>query len=276
LPDIYRYLDFRIYLQAWFEARKAVEPSFSRRSFARLAGKSSPGLLTEIINGRQVTERMVASLVAALGLNKAEADFFHALVQLDQATSSSERNHAWDRITSSRGFQKTRPAEGAAVRYFSDWWIRVVKELAHRSDFRADPRWIASRLRPPITEAQARTALDVLEQLGLLRAGHDGALRSTEAVVKTPPEVAGLAVANYHRSMLERALDGLDGTPPEQRHYLAATVSVPRSLTPQLKAELDAFHERMLELCGSCEDAAEEVLQMELLLFPLTDTAPRD
>lgn len=276
MPDIYRYLDFRAFLQAWYDARKAADPSFSRRSFARLAGKSSPGLLTEIINGRQVTDRMVKAIVSALGLSKPEGDFFHALVRLDQASSTVDRNHAWDRITASRGFQKVRAIEGASVRYFSEWWIPVVKELAHRHDFQADPKWIASRVRPPITEGQARSALETLEQLGLLVRAADGAVKITEAIVKTPQKVAGLAVTNYHRSMLERAIDGLEGVEADERHYLAATVSVPRGLVPQLKAELNAFHQRLIDLCGSFEDDAEQVLQMHLVLFPLSDAAPED
>ena len=37
LPDLYAYLDYRKYLEDWFDARKAANPRFSHRMFARRA-----------------------------------------------------------------------------------------------------------------------------------------------------------------------------------------------------------------------------------------------
>ena len=72
-PDIHRYLDFRSYLRDWFDARKAEDAKFSKRSFARLAGKSSPGLLTDVIGGRQLTAKMVGAFSRAMGATVASA-----------------------------------------------------------------------------------------------------------------------------------------------------------------------------------------------------------
>lgn len=267
VPEIHRYLDYRAYLRDWFEAQRARDPGFSRRSFARLAGKSSPGLLTEILDGRRVTPKTARSIARGMGMTRPEADFFEALVQLDQATTLRERNHAWQRISASRVFQEARKLEGASFRYVSEWWIPVVRELSRRRDFHADPAWVARRVRPSITEAQARRALETLEQLGMLVDGEPA-----EGVVTTPEEVAGLAVHNHHRGMLERAIDAIDTAEPDERHYLAATVSVPRGAVAALKEELDALQERILDLCGHT-DEAEQVVQVHLLLFPLSDRA---
>ncbi|HHO54375.1 MAG TPA: TIGR02147 family protein [Deltaproteobacteria bacterium] len=272
-PNIYDYLDFRSFLRSWFEARKAEEPRFSKRSFARLAGKSSPGLLTEVLNGRQLSPKMVSAFANAMKLTAPEADFFDALVQLDQARSTRERNHAWDRISASRSFQEARRIEGASVRYLSDWWIPVIRELAHRRDFQPDPAWIAARIRPPITEAMARRGLETLIELEMLIERDDGGLAPAEGVLTTPQEVAGLAVHNYHLGMLQRAIESIDGVDPEERHLLAATVSVPHSVVGQLKDELNAFHRRIIDLCGRYEGDAEEVLQLHFVLFPLSDRA---
>lgn len=272
-PNIHGYLDFRSFLRDWFEARRAEDPKFSKRSFARLAGKSSPGLLTEVLNGRQLSPKMVRAFANAMKLTAPEADFFDALVQLDQARSTRDRNHAWDRISASRAFQEARRIEGASVRYLSDWWIPVVRELAHRRDFQRDPAWIAARVRPPITEAMARRALEILIGLEMLIESGDGQLVPAEGVLTTPQEVAGLAVHNYHLGMLQRAIESIDSVDPEDRHLLAATVSVPHSVVGQLKDELNAFHRRVLDLCGRHEGDADEVLQLHLVLFPLSDRA---
>ena len=82
-PSIYRYLDYRAYLRDWFAARKAEDPSFSRREFARRAGRTSPGFLTEVMDGtRQLTAPTVAAVTHALGLSRAESTYFGSLVAL--------------------------------------------------------------------------------------------------------------------------------------------------------------------------------------------------
>ncbi|MEQ1501861.1 MAG: TIGR02147 family protein [Myxococcota bacterium] len=270
---MYRYLDYRAFLRDWFAARQAKDPQFSRRQFARLAGRSSPGFLTEVTDGgRQLTAPVVTAVAQALDLSRAESEFFEALVQLDQAEDTRTRNHAWDRISAVRAFQEARKIEGASFRYLSSWWFPVVRELAHRADFQPDPAWIAKRVRPVITEAQARQALETLEALGLL-VRSDGDLVPVDAVVATAHEVGSLAVHNYHTGMLERAIESIDRFPAEERHLVAATVSVPASLVPKLKQELNAFQQRILDLCAQFDEPVDQVLQIHLVLFPLSDRA---
>jgi uncharacterized protein (TIGR02147 family) len=172
-----------------------------------------------------------------------------------------------------KAFQEARPIEGAAVQYLSHWWYPVVRELAHRPDFVADAAWVAKRTRPPVTEAQARRALEVLRELGLLVVDADGRVTPTDAVVTTPHEVTGLAANNYHVGMLERAIDAIDRVPASERHLLAATVSIPHALVDRIKAELNALQERILDLANRFEGPAEEVVQVHLVMFPLSDRA---
>jgi uncharacterized protein (TIGR02147 family) len=272
-PSIFDYLDFRAFLRDWFAARKAEDPRFSRRELSRRAGSSSPGFLTEVMDGdRQLTGPSVAAIARALELSRSETEFFRALVELDQAEDTAARNLAWERITAARG---PRRIEGAGFEYLSNWWYPVVRELAHRRDFVPEPAWIARRTRPPITEAQARKALQCLLRLGLLEE-REGKIVPADAVVTTPHEVEGLAVHNYHLGMLERARESLDRFEPDERHLVAATISVPASLVPQLKREINALQERILALASQPGQRAEQVLQVELLLFPLSDRAEEE
>ena len=275
-PSIYQYLNYRSYVADWFEAKRQSDPTFSRRSFSRLVGNSEPGLLTQIVNGRRIRPKLVRPVSRALGLSRREADFFQALVQLDQASSDEDRNHAWKRISSTPAFREARPLDAASFRYLSRWWYPVVKELAQRRDFRPDPAWIARRLRPSITEAQARDALETLTRLGLLVVDDDGSTAPADAVVATPHEVQGLAVHNYHKGMLERASEAIDRFEPEHRHFLASTASISHAALPELKEAMNAFQEQIAEICARYEGDADEVVQINLHLFPLSDRAPED
>ena len=268
-PDIYRYLDYRRYLDDWFRARKESNPRFSHRAFARKAGQASPSLLLHVIEGkRNLTPTTTEAFVKALGMKGEDADFFSALVLLAQAESHEDRNRAWERVSATRRFREARRVEGEGVEYLSCWYYPAIRELAACEGFRGDPEWIAATLRPKITVAQAQKALDVLGSLGFLRKEGE-ALIPAEASLVTPHEVAGMAAYNYHTGMIDRAKDALT-TPAAERHYCAVTVAIPSTLVPRLKRELDAFQERLLDLCDSAQDSKDRVYQVNLQLLPLS------
>lgn len=269
VPDIFRYLDFRSFLRDWFDARKAANPRFSHRVFARRIGQKSPSLLADVIaRRRNLTPEYVSLFSKAVGLSAEEARFFTCLVELDQASTTADRNAAFETIAAARRFREARAIEGDSFRYLSNWYIPAVRELVRRPDFRDDPDWIARTMRPAITPAQARQAMKILLSLGMV-ADQEGWVQS-EGTVATPREVAGLAVHNYHQGMLSLAQEAISSHRPPERHYTALTVCIPESLVPRLKQEINAMAERLLELCDSAADSPERVYQIQLHAFPLS------
>lgn len=270
-PDLYATLDYRQWLADWFAWRKSVNPRFSHRLFARLAGQKSPSLLKAVIDGkRNLTPATAEAFVRAMKLNKADATHFRALVDFGQAETDDDRNAAYTRISATRRFREAFRVEGEGFRYLSRWFIPAVRELAAREDFREDPRWIARTLRPRVTVAEAREALRVLTEMGMLVEDEDGRLQQADASIVTNTEVLGLAVHNYHREMIERARDSIGAFEPEERHLLGVTVAVPADMIDELKSELNDFQARLLDLCDGAADRADRVYQLNLHLFPLS------
>lgn len=271
LPSPYDYLDYRRYLGDWFRAKKEANPRFSHRLFARRAGQKNPSLLHHIIEGRRnLTDATTESFVTALGLRSGEARFFRLLVELDQARNAEVRNEVWERICATRRFRDARKIERDAFEYLSTWSYPAIRELAQRPDFRPDPAWIAGELQPTVPVAEAARALEVLVALGLL-VEVDGELSVAEASVATPPDaLSRLAVANYHQGMLARAAESIERFPGRERYLAAITVGIPESLVPTLKAEANAFLERMMHLCDSAAEDTDRIVQMQLQIFPLS------
>jgi uncharacterized protein (TIGR02147 family) len=268
---VFAYLDYRSFLADWFDARKLANPRYSHRLFARRAGHSSPSLLLLVIRGqRNLTERTTAGFAKAMGLDREQARFFRLLVDLDQARTGTERNRAWSRISATRTYRNAHRVEDGAYRYLTHWFYPAIRELAACEGFVNDPAWVARTLRPKITVAQAREALASLFELGLLEIAADGEIRPTEATVVTPHEIAGLAAMNYHRAMLGRAVEALESVSAHERHLGAVTVAIPFERVAELKAEVAAFQERMLDLCDGFEQPADQVFQFNLQLFPLS------
>jgi len=270
-PVVFSYLDHRRYLADWFAWKKASNKRFSHRAFARAAGQKSPSLALSVIKGsRNLTDDTVQAFCRAMKLPTEEAAFYRLLWVFDMASTPEERNAAWRRIASTRHFRQARPLEGESFRYLSTWYLPAIRELAQCPGFRADPAWIARTLRPRIREREAAAALQTLQELGMLQVQDDGTVSLGEVSLATSHEVAGLAVHNYHRQMLERAHDSIASMGPDERHLSAITVAVPASLLPELKQHIGRFLEDMLERCDSADEHPEQVLQLGVQLTPLT------
>jgi uncharacterized protein (TIGR02147 family) len=270
LPSVYEYTDYRAFLRDHFAASKKQKPFYSHRYFARHAGFASSNFIKLVMGGqRNVGPAAVEGLVGALKLGGDEASFFRDLVTLDQAETLAERNRAFDRVAANRRFRAARRLEGPFFRYLTHWYYPAVRELAARPDFRADPKWIASRIQPTITASAAKAALATLEQLGLLVAGPGGKLVRGEPSLTTGHEVRSVVVPAYHRQMIERAGHAVDNVPPDQRDVSALTVCISESRLPELKARIRRFREEMMDLCDR-EAEPERVYQLNIQLFPLS------
>jgi len=271
LPNPYGYLDYRQFLKDWYAAKKEANPRFSHRAFVRRTGQRSPSLLKDVMEGRRnLTSATTDSFCKALSLTKPQSSFFRALVALDQAGTMAEKNRAWEQIAATKRFRDAQKFDSRSFQILSHWYISAVRELSYRPDFDPAPGWIASNVRPEITQAQAKKSLKLLLETGLLVQNQDGSIHPHDVSLATPHEVAGLAVHNYHLGMLEQAQAAITNFRPPERHFTSVTAAIPKRMLPEIKRELDAIQERLMEMCNVPEEPADQVVQIGLYCFPLS------
>ena len=269
---VYRYLDYRAFLRDAYRDRKQHQRGFSYRWFSRRAGLRSPNFLKLVIDGkRNLTVASARRFAAAFDLNVTETAFFCDLVAFNQARSPAEKNEYYERIRASRRHREVRALDHHEFDYFSRWYYPAVRELVACKGFRDDPAWIARRLVPPITPAQARHALELLTKLGLLRRDADGTLRQGEMLVSTGPEVRSLAVGNFHRQMMERAAASIELVAREERDISGLTVALSDEACRRFKQRIVELRAELLQL-SAAETEATRVVQLNFQLFPLATT----
>ena len=269
--SVYDFLDYRAYLRAYYEAAKRARPSFSFRFFSKLAGLKSPNFLKLVMDGeRNLGADSVARFTAALGLAPREAEFFADLVAFNQAENMADKNRSFERIAASRRFRQARRIDGELFAYLSRWYNPAVRELAARTDFQEDPRWIAAQLVPRITPVEAADAMKLLLSLGLLvRDPVSGRVVRGEPTLTTEHEVRSLGAAAFHRQMLERAAQSLELVPGNKRDLAALTVCVSPATAAIVKQRIHEFREALTELCDSDTQGAV-VYQLNVQWFPLS------
>ncbi len=267
--DPFEYLDYRQFLRDFYARKKAEQRGFSYRAFSKRAGLRSPNHLKRVTDGeRDLTSEMAVRYADACGLRGDAATYFCDLVAFNQAKTTGERNACYERLTGFRQYRKARKLELAHAAYHSKWFLPAIRELALRPDFRADASWIGRTLIPPISTTEAARALEVLVELGLL-VERDGALRQGEAVVSTGPEIRGLHIANYHRSMMERAMGAIDLVEPAQRDISSITMCIPKGELARFKERIQAFRRELVGIASKFA-AGDEVVQLNMQLFPLS------
>ena len=99
VPEVFEFLDFRKYLLAFYEYRKAENPQFSYRTFARMVGMNSLNYLKMIISGNRNLSRTYArSLTRVCNLNADESRYFLSLVEWNQSKTEEDRLGNWQNV----------------------------------------------------------------------------------------------------------------------------------------------------------------------------------
>ncbi len=266
--SIFHYLDYRAFLKAYYEDRKR-HARLSYRSFSRRAGLRSPNYLKLVIDGdRNLTSEMAERFAAACGLSGETADYFVALVDFNQARTTSAKSSAYEAILRFRSFRKAHPLGASEEAYYSRWYLPAIRELATRDDFVAEPAWIAERLLPRISKRDAAEALKLLFELGMLRETESGVVQA-DAIVSTGAEARGVNIVNFHRAMTARAMESIDLIPGKDRDISSLTLCIDPDMLPTLKTKIARFRREILEYSTTGE-RPEQVVQINFQLFPLS------
>jgi uncharacterized protein (TIGR02147 family) len=269
-PNIFSYLDYRHYLGDVYQSLKEADPSFSFRSFAKMAGSSSPNFL-QLIRDRKLNIQLsgVHALSQAVRLSAKERRFFEYMVAFDHARTHDEKDRCFRSILLAREYRQVRTLARSQYELFSHWYIPVVRELVIDPRGRGDPAWIGRRIIPAVSPAKVKKAVSVLASLGLVRRNEGGAWEQTDRSVSTPSEVLSLAVTTYHKNVIAMASEALERFGPEERDFRSVTVGVSGEGYAEVKKRMGAFWKELLAFAET-QKAAGRVYQVNMQLFPLS------
>jgi uncharacterized protein (TIGR02147 family) len=268
-PKPWRHLDYREYLREFYEWRKERRAGFSYRAFSVGTGVQSPNYLKLIIDGQRNLTRPHARRVAKYcQLKAAEAQYFLALVEWNQAKRSAAREKAWKKVLEARQLSEHTRIPTSKLSVLTRWQAVAILEMLRLKDFRADAAWIRAQFHTPISESEITSALDALLTAQLIE--KDGeTLRLTNRNLVTDDDIPAPCIRAYHRNVIEAGIDTLENTDVAEREFISTTLAIRESDIPRLKENLREFRDKLLANLGDIE-AAEQVYQVNIQLFPIT------
>lgn len=241
-PIIFGYLDFRQFLSD-FVVFLRMSGTFSARKFALQVGFKSPSYLKMIIDGqRNIGPEVVQKLCTTLDLKKDESQFFEKLVLFNQTKLMDLKDKLYEEILSFKKFRSIRNLDSARYEFYSRWYMPVVYESVGHVDWAKSKEDFAKRI--GITIPEIDRSLEILEKLGLIEKRRRDWIK-TDTAIETDPDASSLYIRNFHREMILRAQQTLDGVAPEERDLQGLTLALSHEDFLEFKKALFDFISKM-------------------------------
>jgi len=268
--DIFSYTDYRQLLKDLYD-QFSKKTFFSQRYLAKAAGLGSHSYIRMVLKGqRNLSPQSIAKFATAFKMNKKEASYFEALVFFNQATDTNEKEHYFEKLITIKPLHQISKIAREQYEYLINRHYVVIREMTAMKDFREDLEWIGEKLNPPAKPKEVERAIEVLLKLKLLRRDESGKLIHTRTALETAPDVLSLEIYNYHRTMLNEAMECMLNTPYQDRDFSAMTIPVAKNQIGAIQDILSKARAEIISLISRGKKEFDEVYQVNVHLYPLT------
>lgn len=274
LPEVFSFLDHREFLREWFETKRTLSKAFSYRTFAKKAGFASHAFLSEVIQGRRnLSTESAEKCLSALSIAGEAARYFLILVRYGQETHLDKRQDLLSELLRLQASRAIERVTGEQSEYFTHWLNLALREVAVFSHLGTAER-MADFLRPAARADEVRRSLELLERLQLVQRVAPGKWEYAFPRL-TPGDVPAEIVRSLKRQMMLLAVDRIDQPPSPDTHLSSVTVSVSRKRLSKVWEILERTRREILSETATDEDPADQVVQVNLQMFPLTASLER-
>ncbi len=175
MPNIFNYLDYREFLEDFYDEKKSGNPHFSFQVFASQAGFRSKSFIKLVIDGKKnLTAESIERLNKSLKLGDKQFAYFKDLVEFNQATSSQVQNFLMEKLLSYNKRNSARQVLQNQYDFYRNWYHNTIRELVCVVRFGDDFRMLGALVKPSISARKARQSVELLENLGLIRKKDNG------------------------------------------------------------------------------------------------------
>jgi len=266
--SVYRYSDFRQFLSDWQAARQVADPGFHKSSISKRLGlPHTRSYFTDVLGGKKVTPVFLERFLELLELPRNEARYFRALVQHNQAASTSEREEALDLLIALNQTPRTI-VQSMQYKYYRHWWTGAIRAVLAIENHGDDWAALAKRVMPEITPGQAKTSVELMRELGLIRQV-DGFWKPTDKALSSGDDIRDQLVLQLQAQQFELARTAITTRCELPKDISTNTMSISSKGFEQLKRRIADFRSEVRSIIQN-DDAPDRVYNFCLALFPIS------
>lgn len=268
-PAVYDYTDYLEFLQDWFRWQKENNKQFSFQYFANKAGIKSRSFMQFVLKGeRALNSKNYFKVAQGLGLSNKETQYFEAMVLFKHAKDLEQRNFLFEKLQKLGKSSQSVQLQQKEFDFFKHWYIAPIREIICNTDFKEDYQQLASYLSPKITAKEAKSAVDLLMELGLVEKTSEG-YEATALHLQGSDLVRSLALRNFQKKTAELASNSLDLHAKEERNISTISLSTTKDGFDEMQELISDFQQDVVKIVEKYE-GAERAYQLNVQLFPLT------
>ena len=139
MPNIYNYLNYREYLEDFYNERKKGDSTFSYQVFADKAGFKSKSFIKLVINSRKnLSKASIPKINRVLKLKEKAFSYFCDLIAFNHAKKLSERNRYFQRLSGYNQRNRAKMVLAQQYDFYQKWYHNTIRELVAQVDFNED------------------------------------------------------------------------------------------------------------------------------------------
>lgn len=269
LEMIFEYDDYRIFLKDFFNAKKREKPSFSQRYFAKKVGFNAHNFCSLVIKGkRNLSIESIQKIIKGLGLFGKVGTYFENLVYLNQAKTLADKEYYFKRVKKIGNKTKFYQLHKDQFFFYEKWYYPVIRELLTLAEWKEDFSLLAKLVRPPIASLEAKEAVELLLNTGMVKKDENGIYSLSDEFV-TSEGVPEFIKKKARRDVLLKGIDTIDTIAPPEKYAAYSTITMSKGLYKEVRELLDDTREKILSLVAE-DKTPDEVYEVVLQVFPVS------
>ncbi len=262
--------DYRDILKSFYDKRKKETPFYSYRMMGEKLGLDASYLYRILQKKQHLPAHAIENVKEMLGISGRVAEYFGLLYSSNVSKDPEQKNELMAKAIALQDVER-HSLQNAEIKFLENWWIPAIRAYLEINGGAVNYRKMAAKIRPSITETQAKEAVEILKSLGLVKKISSERLSLTQSHLTVGGKEKRDAVRHFQKQALALASDALDNIPANERNISTLTLSVDKAGFDDLTEMAKEFR-RMVQKRVDSVQKPDRVLQFSLAFYPLTRT----
>ena len=272
MTDYTEYINFTSYLTDFFNEKKASNPAFSVRAFAKFLGLKNPTLLNDVLRKkRKPTVQIAVSLCRKCFYPKHQTDYLVKICEYERAKNFEERGLIMVELRRLLAHRTWKVYDLNQYDFMNHPHVLLIYSFMALKDFKPTLSYINKKTRLKITQSQLTNAIDILVRLKHVTVDKNGNYKySTENAVVAAGDagVTSEITKKFHVNNMALIKDIFIEIQPHERDVRSTTLAITKSNFKLIVDEIVNAHQKIMDY--GMDNSSEEVYIFSTQLIPIT------
>lgn len=270
--DLFSFTDYRSFLIHLFNQMKSGQNDYSYSSYSADLSFQDSGFISSVLSEkRNLSQKSAAKISRVLEIHGIQRRYLNTMINFNNSQDVLDRESYFASMMKYKAKASEGTLDQYLLKYFSEWYNPIIREMVGIKEFNGDPSWIKDRLNFPLSLKKIKESLKLLESLDVIKKDPKTGsyIRSSERIV-TDKDVDSLNLIRCHQKNLEMAKESITRIHYQKREIRGVTLCLPEKVVPEIKEKI---YEWMLEIMDKDDgsQADSEVYQLNVQFFPYTE-----